>query len=644
MKPGLRVTLAAAVPAALVFTLNFFLTSEIRGRLQDVDPEASFAKLAWGTGAVFLESVTMPGIGLNAESVWVTVGGSIIHPYPEAVVIKGGTLDPFSGGSNGNSDEVHGDILPVSLQNTVLPDGSQLFASRLSGRDVISCEGSWGSIVLTRQEERFTAVFTDLAGLPMQTSGIPPILRGHTVSGICSGTHGNFTEFSGFITGFDHRPAAATFDYRLVNGVPTASFSLDFFQVSEPFIAILDSLSAGAIMTAVPSGSLHVNVRGSDSVFFAASLNFDSISVYSPSVAPDTFSTSAFLQCTGFILPEDCLLSVDSGLLRVEEAETSFDLNCSWGDRRRLVLNAYNNSLSGEAITASVPPQLLGRLRGLSLSGEINYFMTLVLDWDTPDSCDVQFDIDASGLYVAWSPVSFSALRDSAGGASCTMTDSWGNSRVIALDGIHNDNFVVYDSIPYFFEPLLCCAEDASFRRHQGFSEFHIRNSIRADMEEGRFIRGGSTITMQLAKNLFLGREKTLARKLQEVFLTWRIEHWLSKNRIIELYANIVELGPGVFGFNSAGMYYFNKPFSALSVRETAFLVSILPGPRLYHRFGTGGTVPAYWNSYLDRLISICGSRGWLDEQLVARALSETLIFNGQVSGSAVDGRGSQSN
>lgn len=642
MKPLLRGVLAAAVPLAVAAAGRMVLAEQVKLRLREIDPEASFEEFSPGIDAVYLGGLSLPGMGICADSVWVSLSGVPFSTSANSVTVRGGTVDPFSGDEGSGSRAEEGPILSMSVQDATLPDGSALFASRIGGSDLIASRGPWGRMTIRRQNGEFTGVFSDLRGFPMQSREIPSMLQGHSVSGFCSGELGDSASFSGRITGFDGGQASARFLYSCREGSPRAEFSMDFSEVGEPALALLDSLSGGAVMTAVPAGSLMIALDGPDSVFFETALCFDSLIVFSEAVAPDTFATSAYLSCSGFALPSRGTLSVDSGLVRIGGAEARFRLFLLREPGRRLVLDLWSDSLTGEAITGSVPTELMGRLQGLSLGGHASFFVNLVLDWDHPDSCDINIDLDATGLFVAWSPISFSALMES--GATCTMRDSWGNARIIGLDTLQNENFVVYDSIPFFFEPLLCCAEDASFRRHHGFSEYHIRNSIRADMEQGRFVRGGSTISMQLAKNLFLGREKTLARKLQEVFLTWRLERWLTKDRILELYANVVELGPGVFGFNSAGLYYFNKPFGELSVRETAFLVSILPGPSVYHRFGVRGELPQYWDAYVERLITICGSRGWLEQRLVSEALSDTLIFRGPVTEFNGGAGGSHSN
>ncbi len=114
---------------------------------------------------------------------------------------------------------------------------------------------------------------------------------------------------------------------------------------------------------------------------------------------------------------------------------------------------------------------------------------------------------------------------------------------------------------------------------------------------------------------------------MQEVFLTWRLETYLSKNRILEIYTNIVELGPDVFGFQEAARHYFGADLKELSTRQESFLVSILPGPALYHRFHVNNNVPDYWEAYLDRLINIAEDRGWIHADSADYAIADSIVF-----------------
>lgn len=136
-------------------------------------------------------------------------------------------------------------------------------------------------------------------------------------------------------------------------------------------------------------------------------------------------------------------------------------------------------------------------------------------------------------------------------------------------------------NIPPEMKWAVILAEDSNFYKHEGIDVKAIKNAIKYDLEKKSFARGASTITQQVAKNLFLSREKTLTRKVKEIILAKRMEEELTKGRIIELYLNVVELGPMVYGIGHGSRYYFGKPASAMTPRECAFLAAMLPGPRV---------------------------------------------------------------
>ena len=138
---------------------------------------------------------------------------------------------------------------------------------------------------------------------------------------------------------------------------------------------------------------------------------------------------------------------------------------------------------------------------------------------------------------------------------------------------------------PYLIKAVLI-AEDDKFWRHEGFDYEAIQKAIEKDLKAKKFKFGGSTITQQLAKNLYLSPEKSMIRKIPEAFITWRIEKVLSKRRILELYLNIAEWGEGIFGVEAASRHYYGKPSSELGPEESARLVSVLPNPRKYNPIG----------------------------------------------------------
>jgi monofunctional biosynthetic peptidoglycan transglycosylase len=134
---------------------------------------------------------------------------------------------------------------------------------------------------------------------------------------------------------------------------------------------------------------------------------------------------------------------------------------------------------------------------------------------------------------------------------------------------------------PYLVKAVLI-AEDDKFWAHKGFDYEAIQKALERDIKERKFKFGGSTISQQLVKNLYLSPSKNPVRKAQEALITWRLERNLSKRRILELYLNVVEWGPGVFGAESAANRHFQKPARDLTAQEAALLAAVLPNPVRY--------------------------------------------------------------
>lgn len=138
---------------------------------------------------------------------------------------------------------------------------------------------------------------------------------------------------------------------------------------------------------------------------------------------------------------------------------------------------------------------------------------------------------------------------------------------------------------PYLIKAVLI-AEDDKFWRHEGFDYEAIRKAIEKDIKTKKFKLGGSTISQQLAKNLYLSPSKNPLRKIAEAIITWRMERALSKKRILEIYLNVIEWGEGIFGAEAASKHYFGKSSSELKPEEAARLAAVLPNPRKYNPSG----------------------------------------------------------
>jgi len=160
---------------------------------------------------------------------------------------------------------------------------------------------------------------------------------------------------------------------------------------------------------------------------------------------------------------------------------------------------------------------------------------------------------------------------------SCFIT-TWHKVSICPKD----PGYILYRQIPDLLVRALILSEDASFFSHEGLDWFEIKESLKRNWQEGRYARGGSTISQQLVKNLYLTPEKSLRRKLNEFFIAKKIETKLSKKEILEKYLNVIEFGDEIYGLSQATHFYFGKQVSQLNLLESIYLVSIIPNPKVY--------------------------------------------------------------
>ena len=164
--------------------------------------------------------------------------------------------------------------------------------------------------------------------------------------------------------------------------------------------------------------------------------------------------------------------------------------------------------------------------------------------------------------------------------------------------------WVPYERISVNLKRAVVAAEDARFLDHEGFDWEMIQKALARNEQRGRVVAGASTISQQLAKNLFLSSERSWLRKGQEALITWMLEDQLSKRRILELYLNVAEWGDGVFGAEAAARYHFGVPASALNAEQAAWLAVTLPTPHRYQR----GRLTPYLAGRVDTILARMGA------------------------------------
>lgn len=145
-------------------------------------------------------------------------------------------------------------------------------------------------------------------------------------------------------------------------------------------------------------------------------------------------------------------------------------------------------------------------------------------------------------------------------------------------------SWVDYDNIAKSVKQATIASEDANFVKHNGFDIDSIELAIKANEKAGGISMGGSTISQQLAKNLFLTHHRSYIRKGEEAIITLMMEKVWDKQRILEVYLNVVEFGDGIYGIESASRHYFNKSANELNKEQSALLISLLPNPKYYQK------------------------------------------------------------
>ncbi|HEU5076584.1 MAG TPA: biosynthetic peptidoglycan transglycosylase [Polyangiaceae bacterium] len=286
---------------------------------------------------------------------------------------------------------------------------------------------------------------------------------------------------------------------------------------------------------------------------------------------------------------------------------------------------------SCQALLESAPEGMLPLLAGMKLSG--TFALDAAIDFDTSDLSKMRVTWDFKNeCRVTEVPVEL-APRRFLSPFRLQVKDVTG--RIVSIEtGPGTSSWTPYAGISPNMETAVLICEDGGFLRHDGFDRQAIENSIKENVKAGRFVRGASTISMQLAKNLYLSFDKTLSRKLQEAVLTTLLEQELSKEEMMELYLNVIEYGPGIYGITAAAEHYFKTTPAALSLGQALYLASILPNPANHH-FTEAGPVSDGWHRYLQKLMRIAVKIGRISEAEYEAALEEEIRFGVPATGRA---------
>lgn len=290
------------------------------------------------------------------------------------------------------------------------------------------------------------------------------------------------------------------------------------------------------------------------------------------------------------------------------EVDGSFDA----GEARRVRGTLHVAAQPGSVLAAAFPAVLTPRITPLRMSGSWSGKVQMDVDFKLPDDLQLEVELDLDELKVE--QLGRVRLNSVLGPYKRKYVDPESEELKSVTTGPGSPGFVPIERIPWELQLALITQEDGGFFKHEGFSLFHVRGALKRDIKEGRLARGASTISMQTVKNVFLTHEKTLARKLQEVLLTWQMEKQLGKTDILETYLNVIEWGPRIFGIGAAAEAFFGKSPDELDPLECLYLATMVPAPRFYHAEFASGEMGRKHRRRIQRLMALMVKRGHLEE------------------------------
>ncbi|MFY0482593.1 transglycosylase domain-containing protein [Flavobacterium sp. PLA-1-15] len=235
--------------------------------------------------------------------------------------------------------------------------------------------------------------------------------------------------------------------------------------------------------------------------------------------------------------------------------------------------------MKAQDFISSLPEGLFTNFEGMEAEGNFDFNLSFIFNKNKPNDLVFDSKLNKNGFKITkYGEANLSKLN----GEFVYRAIENGRAQRGVLVGNANPNYTPLSDISPYLRKSVLTTEDPSFFSHKGFITEAFKQSIIQNIKTKRFSRGGSTISMQLVKNVFLTREKTLSRKLEEILLVYILENnrIVSKERMLEVYFNVIEWGPNVYGIGEASNFYFQKHPSQLNLNECLFLASIVPRPK----------------------------------------------------------------
>jgi hypothetical protein len=365
--------------------------------------------------------------------------------------------------------------------------------------------------------------------------------------------------------------------------------------------------------------SLHFALKGNelaaDSLSLSVTSAISGLEVENRHLSDKTVFVDNATLNVGFGLSDRFITLDSSSLFTLNTFKLPVSLVISNTKKPRFIAKSETGKFPASNLFESLPKGLFNNLQGIKVQGDMSFSLFADVDFANPDSLKFNVDLSPYNFKInAFGAENFYAINDT---FTYVVFENGFALREIPID----NNYIGYTKLNTISTNLLnavVTSEDGGFFFHKGFDFDGIRYAMVQNLTNKRFARGGSTITQQIVKNVYLNRSKNIMRKAEEALIVWLIEtqRIATKERLLEIYFNIIEWGPNVYGPIEASKFYFDKLPSNLSLNESLFLTSIIPRPKSFTSSidSLGNLTPFIWENHL-RIARIMLERGTISQE-----------------------------
>ena len=282
---------------------------------------------------------------------------------------------------------------------------------------------------------------------------------------------------------------------------------------------------------------------------------------------------------------------------------------------KRVVFALNERDMDVEKLVQALPKDIFQMITRMGLSGKLDFAILFDCDFANPESLKFNFELASPQLNIPPSGRKMITRLEEDFNYDCVLNDIVYKQIEVSEK---NPKFVKFDNIPFYLMHAILVCEDPSFFRHNGILQSTLRESMVTNLKKKEYKRGGSTLSMQFVKNVFLHKKKLITRKIEEIVLVWLIEEnrLLTKERMFEIYVNVIEWAPLVYGLHDAADFYFRKTPDMLNFGECVYLATLIRSPKKYDKtIAKDGELTENRRTEMNFIVQRMTDRGMITEE-----------------------------